>query len=188
MGTEPVPSSRYVAFLRAINVGGHTVKMDRLRALFEEMGFAGAKTFIASGNVVFDTSGTDVDALEREIERHLERALGFPVGTFIRSIEEVEGVAGYEPFPERGGGSGGHTLSVAFLKAAPADEVAERVVALSTEIDDLHVHGRELYWLRHTRIDESSITGAQLEKALAGPATMRNVTTVRRLVGKFSGS
>jgi len=182
------PSRRYVAFLRAINVGGHTVTMDRLRTLFEEMGHAGAKTFIASGNVVFDSLRDDVDALETEIERHLERNLGFPVGTFIRSIEEVEAVAGYEPFRKEGDGSGGHTLSVAFLKAVPPDEVAERVVALGTEIDDLHVHGRELYWLRHTRIHESKITGAQLEKVLGGPATMRNVTTVRRLAGKFSGS
>ena len=45
---------RYITFLRAINVGGHTVKMDRLREIFESLGFANVETFIASGNVVFE--------------------------------------------------------------------------------------------------------------------------------------
>ncbi|HXW01123.1 MAG TPA: DUF1697 domain-containing protein, partial [Anaerolineae bacterium] len=45
---------KYIAFLRAINVGGHTVKMDYLRRLFEEMGFSKVETFIASGNVIFE--------------------------------------------------------------------------------------------------------------------------------------
>ena len=48
------PIARHIAFLRAINVGGHTVTMDRLRRLFGEMGFRGVETFIASGNVVFE--------------------------------------------------------------------------------------------------------------------------------------
>lgn len=55
---------RYIAFLRAINVGGHTVKMDRLREIFEALGFSNVETFIASGNVVFETTARDPAALE----------------------------------------------------------------------------------------------------------------------------
>src|SRR6185369_8391120 len=61
---------KYVAFLRAINVGGHVVKMDQLRALFEALGFANVETFIASGNVIFDSKSKNVAALERKIDRH----------------------------------------------------------------------------------------------------------------------
>ena len=57
---------RYIAFLRAINVGGHTVKMDRLREIFESLGFANVETFIASGNVVFETTAGDTAALETQ--------------------------------------------------------------------------------------------------------------------------
>ena len=70
---------RYVAFLRAINVGGHTVKMEELRRLFEAMGAANVETFIASGNVFFDSVGA-ADLLERRLEAGLEKALKFPVG------------------------------------------------------------------------------------------------------------
>ena len=59
---------KYAAFLRAINVGGHIVKMDRLRTLFEAAGFRGAETFIASGNVVFESSRKSAADLERAIE------------------------------------------------------------------------------------------------------------------------
>jgi len=55
--------TRYVAFLRAINVGGHNVKMDALRALFESMKLASVETFIASGNVIFETNRRDPAAL-----------------------------------------------------------------------------------------------------------------------------
>ncbi len=68
---------KYVAFLRAINVGGHTVKMDYLRGLFEAIGSRNVETFIASGNVIFDSKSKNAPALERRIEKHLEETLGY---------------------------------------------------------------------------------------------------------------
>lgn len=68
--------SRFIAFLRAINVGGHTVKMNDLRQLFEFLGFSGVETFIASGNVVFETASRNARALERKIEKKLGEVLG----------------------------------------------------------------------------------------------------------------
>jgi hypothetical protein len=68
------PLRRYVAFLRAINVGGHVVKMDRLRTLFEGLGFANVSTFIASGNVVFDSTATDTRPIPRSVQRSLSCA------------------------------------------------------------------------------------------------------------------
>ena len=75
--------SRYIAFLRAINVGGHTVTMDRLRALFTSLGFTRVETFIASGNVIFDTPSRSPTKLESNIEQHLQLALGYEVRTFL---------------------------------------------------------------------------------------------------------
>ena len=90
---------RYIAFLRAINVGGHTVKMDRLRQHFESLGFANVETFIASGNVVFETTAMDTAALETRIAAALHAALGYEVATFIRTEAELSGIAEYQPFP-----------------------------------------------------------------------------------------
>ena len=83
---------RYVAFLRAVNVGGRRVSMDRLRAVFEELGFEAVSTYIASGNVVFEASGRAAD-LERAIEEKLADALGFEVTTFLRRARDVRHAA-----------------------------------------------------------------------------------------------
>src|SRR5512141_1995213 len=92
---------KYVAFLRAINVGSHTVKMDQLRSLFEALKFANVETFIASGNVIFDVKTTNTQSLERKIEKHLEQSLGYEVVTFVRSIPELQEIANYRPFSTR---------------------------------------------------------------------------------------
>ncbi len=88
---------RYAAFLRAINVGGHTVRMEQLRKLFEGLGLGSVETFIASGNVIFE-SAVGRAALETQIEGALEAALGYPVGTFLRTIPEVAAAARLPPF------------------------------------------------------------------------------------------
>src|SRR5262245_28797721 len=106
---------RYVAFLRAINVGGHVVKMDQLRKLFEQLKFKNVETFIASGNVIFETASTDAAALETKIEKHLAKALGYEVGTFLRTCDEVAAIAGHKAFAEK---DGCH-VHVAFLKSVP---------------------------------------------------------------------
>src|SRR5205814_3611258 len=79
--TSPMP--RYVAFLRAINVGGHIVKMDDLRRQFEKLGFTDVQTFIASGNVIFTSPSKDGKALERRIEERLEKAIRYEVRTCV---------------------------------------------------------------------------------------------------------
>ena len=175
--------NRYVAFLRAINVGGRNlVKMDRLRAIFEAMKFKNVETFIASGNVIFDARSDDPAALERQIEKRLRAELGFDVATFVRSTAEVCAIADYQPFKRVDGDC---ALWVAFLKALPSGDATKKVEKLATKIDEFHVHRRELYWLCRTHMSASEISGALLEKTLGIPATMRNVTTVRKLAAKY---
>jgi uncharacterized protein (DUF1697 family) len=175
---------RYVAFLRAINVGGHTVRMEALRRQFESMGAANVETFIASGNVIFDMARRNAAALEREIEDHLRTVLGFPVATFLRTIPEVAAVAAHAPFPEAEF-TAGATMYVAFLKEEPGDAARAAVAALRNPVDDLAVHKRELYWLRRNHVGESMLTPARFDRARLGDATTRNVTTVRKLAAKY---
>jgi uncharacterized protein (DUF1697 family) len=88
----------YVAFLRAVNVGGRTVRMDRLRGLVSDLGFSNVRTHIQSGNVFFESTSSNQDALARKIEKHLESELGFDVPTFVRSIPEIERAIALNPF------------------------------------------------------------------------------------------
>jgi uncharacterized protein (DUF1697 family) len=177
---------RYVALLRAINVGGHTVKMDRLRALFETLGFGRVETFIASGNVIFETADGDAAALERRIEAHLHAELGYAVATFLRTPAELRAAAGAEPFPRAELEQDGNPLYLGFLHREPEHAAHERLTGLATERDSFAMRGRELYWLARGGMGTSKITNAKLEKALGMPATLRNVTTVRQLASKYA--
>ncbi|HYD85152.1 MAG TPA: DUF1697 domain-containing protein, partial [Opitutus sp.] len=82
----------YVAFLAGINLGNRRLKMDALRAHFEALKFRNVATFIASGNVIFDSSARDAAKLETQIERHLAKTLGYEVATFLRTREEVAAI------------------------------------------------------------------------------------------------
>jgi len=174
---------RYIAFLRAINVGGHTVKMDRLRALFQALDLQDVETFIASGNVIF-RSPADAASLEDRIEAHLKAELGYAVATMLRTPAQVAASAEDHPFGAKAVAAYG--LYVGYARGVPAAGAREAVAALSTDNDELAVHGREVYWLCRTRISDSKITGARLEKALGMPVTLRNVTTVRKLAEKYA--
>ncbi len=176
--------TRYIAFLRAINVGGHTVKMDYLRTLFDGLGLAKVETFIASGNVIFETDTSDTSALEKAIEGHLQQALGYPVTTFIRSADEVAAVARYQPFATEQPAAS-PSLYIGFLQSPPIAGAQEKLLGLRSPTDDFHIHEREVYWLCRTRMSDSPISGAVLEKTLGMPATLRNVTTVRKLAAKY---
>ncbi len=177
---------RLVALLRAINVGGHNVKMDELRRHFEALGYAKVETFIASGNVIFESAEKDHHAIEKDIESHLHSALGYPVATFIRSAQEITQIASYQPFPMEDLTREGNSLYIAFLQVSPDEEAQKKLMASNSAVDNFHVHGREVYWLCRIRMSESTFSGALLEKTLRMPATLRNVTTVRKLAGEHS--
>jgi uncharacterized protein (DUF1697 family) len=176
---------KYVAFLRAINVGGHTVKMDHLRSLFEALKFSNVETFIASGNVIFDTKTSDTKALESKIEKHLKQQLGYEVLTFVRSIPELKTIAGYKAFNDKELSNENNTLYVGFLATTPTQEVKEKMASLETVTDAFHLHDREIYWLYRRDAGEMKYYGALLEKALGMKSTVRNVNTIQRLAKKY---
>lgn len=90
----------YVAFLRGINVGGHNVKMERLREIFSAMGFGNVRTYIQSGNIFFETEQTDRIALVQTIEQQLRKELGYEVPVFLRTIPELEQVVASDAFQQ----------------------------------------------------------------------------------------
>ena len=177
--------TRYVAFLRAINVGGHVVKMDVLKQLFAKSGFTSVETFIASGNVIFESRMTDTAKIERTIEAALGEALGYEVATFVRTLDELAAVAAREPFP-RLRLDDAAAFIVGFLRA-PLDPAArDRLMALRTDIDDFHVDPREIYWLCRHKQSESTFSNAVFEKRVGVKTTFRNTTTIRKMAAKYA--
>ena len=176
---------KYIAFLRAVNVGGRIVKMDELREQFAALCFANVETFIASGNVIFDTKVVDAHKLEKKIEKRLREWLGYEVATMIRTPAELEAAAQFQPFAAADIAAAG-ALHVVFLAAEPPADAREKLRDVATDVDEFNLHGRELYWLCRVKFNESKVKPAQLDKALGKtPATARSITTVRKLVAKY---
>ncbi|MFF7631890.1 DUF1697 domain-containing protein [Kitasatospora sp. NPDC008050] len=91
----------FIAFLRAVNVGGRTVRMERLRALFGDLGLTGVRTYIQSGNVFFTAdAAVDRAALTGRIEAHLSESLGYQVPVMLRTVDELADTLALDPFQE----------------------------------------------------------------------------------------
>lgn len=172
----------YIALLRGINVGGHRVKMDRLRDLFDGMGFHDVATFIASGNVLFRTGPDEPGVVRQRIEGGLAEALGYEVPTFLRTPERLAEIV---PEEETGPGDAHYVL---FLHGpAPAD-LRSVLADLESDTDRFTFDGHEVHWWIRGKMSESPLFGGDLDRALRGvPNTMRNANTLRRIVARTSG-
>ncbi len=177
---------RYVAFLRGINLGKRRVQMSRLAELFEAMRFQEVRTFIASGNVIFQSQSagrTDAADLEKTIGAHLAANLGYEVSTFVRTAEEVAAVARLPVFEEDG--QDAITVHVAFLREPLERKAAAMLESVANGYDRFRVIGREFYWLCRGRMSDSVIWETPEVKALKLPVnTMRNIGSVRKLVAR----
>jgi len=173
--------TKYVAFLRAINVGGHTVKMERLSGLFESLGFARVETFIASGNVIFETAAKNSAAFEKKIADHLERDLGYEVDTFVRTIQGTAEIEKRCPFRAK---QKDDAVYVAFLHEPLDGAGKSALTAVKNKMNDFAVIDREIYWLRLKR-DDSIFLKNSLEKIVKASTTLRNMTTVGKIVEKW---
>jgi len=172
---------RYFAFLRAINVGGHVVKMEALRGHFEDLGLLAVETFIASGNVIFQAKSAKAADLEGKIERHLESVLGYPVAAFLRTESELAAIHTHaaDAF------EGAPVPNIGFVAAPIGAQAQAALMALATPTDEFHLHGREVYWLCRTRQSESTVTNVRVERAIQAKITFRGAGTVARLAVKY---
>jgi uncharacterized protein (DUF1697 family) len=173
-----------VGFLRAVNLGGRRVPMTRLVAVCDNLGYAKAWTYVNSGNVVFDTTGTRA-SVERAMQQALEDEFGFECTTFVRTAKQLRTILDTRPFTP----PAGDTHFVTLLKKAPSTSDAKRLEALSNDFDTLVVHGSEVHWRMRGRSTDSHLTKRDWEKVL-GPvsSTSRNITMLTKLVAKLDAA
>lgn len=175
---------KYVAFLRGINVGGrHIVKMENLRALLAAMNFTGVRTFIQSGNVIFETPEKDAETLAGKIERELRAAFGFEIKVMMRTFAGLEEIVRQNPFRDPATAAADATVYVSFLSAAPDRKSQDSLLALETDFEVFRVQNREMYYLRRAGNPAKDVFSNNfIEKHLKVAATTRNVTTLNKIL------
>ena len=168
----------FVAFLRAVNVGGRMVKMAALRDELEANGFTDVATFIASGNVKVTTTMRSAAKVEVELEGLLGGWLGFDVPTMVRTPKQLaEAYAAGASLTSPLSGTVRHYVS--FLKDAPSAAAAQQLEAWDKPLERAQVVGREVHlWLGG---DRPKLTNAQMEKVLGTVGTARDWKTVVKL-------
>ena len=171
---------KYAAFLRGINVGGRTIiKMENLRTCLAGLGFENVKTYIQSGNVVFETSETDDQKLAEKIEAAVEQEF-FKTPVMVRSFDEIKEIVENNPFA--GEEFEDKLFHVVFLAEELSDEKREMLLANNGDDERFAVRNREVYCFRKNSFADSLLGKKYIDNKLKTPATARNWRTVNKIL------
>ena len=173
----------FVAFLRGINVGGRSVKKERLQEAFTSVGFQNVSTYKQSGNVIFETNSATVEDISAKISSKLHDLLGYNVAVFIRTISQLKEIIESEPF--QGQIKEGTSLLVTFLGAAPAKFPLELPMTIpKSTAQIISAKGIEVFSVTHGG-GEGALPNPFIESKLKVKATTRNMNIVREIVKKY---
>jgi uncharacterized protein (DUF1697 family) len=179
--TPPRSQQRYVALLRAINVGGNNmVEMSRLRELFESFGLTGVRTYIQTGNVVFSSRESDPDKLEEQLAKKLHTALGLRTEVFVRSKQQLLNAVKQNPFSPELLDHIQH-CHLMFLSHAPAKAQKDALMAKQGDQYQFAAIGDILYYAYSRELAGNRKT-IPIEKLLQVRGTARTWKVINRLI------
>lgn len=178
---------QFVALLRGINVGGkNKIQMAKLKSLFENLGFQDVKTYINSGNVIFNSSKKDQIKFCMQIEEAIQKEFGFPVPTIIKSTTQLQSIA--KAIPQNWQNNSEVKCDVLFLWDEVDSPKTLKLLNLNPEIEDyLYTPGAIIWRIDREKVTKSKVTkmvGTDLYKKL----TIRNCNTVRKLLSLAQSS
>ena len=173
--------TRYVAFLRGVNVGGINIKMADLRVMFADMGLADVKTILASGNVLFASDRTDRDRLKADIEAALRAAFGYEAWIVLCSVDDVRAIVDAYPFePER---DGWHPYVLLASDSAPLDELLAHAPDLDPAVERIAAGDGVLYWeVERGQTLQSKFGKATAKRKFKATTTNRNLRTLLKVI------
>jgi uncharacterized protein (DUF1697 family) len=177
----------WIALLRGVNVGGkNKLPMKLLAAELESIGFAGVKTYIQSGNVVFTCPSAPTTDLAARIGAAIEAKFGFETKVWVISAKDLVAAAKANPFPESAAELDGRALHLFFLAKAPAVIDKDRLEVVRRKTERCQIKGAVFYMHAPEGFGDSKLA-AQVERILGVPATARNWRTVLALLDLARG-
>jgi uncharacterized protein (DUF1697 family) len=177
----------HVALWRAVNLGGHNrLPMAELRALAETLGLTGARTLLASGNLVFASQGRSDDALAATLARAVAAELGVDTDVFVRGAAEWAQLVADNPFPAEAEAEPSRLVAVV-LDGAPDQDAVAALRDSITGGERIEARGRVAYVYYPDGLGKSRLSGAVLDKKLGRCGTARNWNTVVKLAALLAG-
>lgn len=171
----------YIALLRGINVGGHNkLPMAGLRETCAELGWTEVRTFIQSGNVVFDAAGKTA-ALEEALEKAIAARFGFAPAVIIRSAAQLKAMAEANPFPKESANEPQWVLA-GLAKQKLNKGAAEAIEARGQAGERVVEAGGALWFHYPAGVGTSKLTSALIDRAAGSPVTARNWRTMTKLI------
>ena len=171
-----------IAFLRGINVGGHhKVPMASLREVLNELNCKNVKTLLNSGNIVFDTSETDIQALEDKTEKHLAKSFGFPIPVILRKKTEILQLVENDPFKNVSVNKN-IRLYVSFLKHSPECTLTLPYTSKDNAFRILSIENKTILSVLDLSISNTTKGMDDLEKNFGKEITTRNWNTIEKIV------
>jgi len=175
--------TRYVALLRGINVGGQKlIKMEHLVRVFIAAGFRNARSYIASGNVIFDSRSADTESMVKRIERALKKEFGHEITVIVRQVSDLEKLLKLDPFA---GAEAGPDLMlfVVFMRDFGKRKPPLPLVSKTDRLE-LFAIKRGAAFIRAYRKPTGwfGFPNNFVEKELKSVATTRNWSTVKKIV------
>jgi len=172
---------KYVAFLRGINVGGkNKIKMETLREVFGSLGFENVKTYINSGNVIFEIVETAGKELAAKIESAIEKEFALKINVIVRKMSEIENIVANNPFA--GQFENEKDLHVFFLdEELPADK-RELLLSNNSENEQFAIRNSEIFCHLRVSVLDSLMGKDYIGKKLKVFATARNWRTVNKIL------
>jgi uncharacterized protein (DUF1697 family) len=172
--------TRFVALLRAVNVGGRTLPMAALRELCEaELGWEKVQTYIQSGNIVFEAKGK-AEALETALEKAIAAKFGFEAPAMIRTASEWHTLLAANPFPKESEAEPNRVF-LALPKRSIAPGAANRIAAKAAAGERVEEAGGALWFHYPEGAGTSKLTPALIDRAARCPVTARNCRTATKL-------
>ncbi len=171
--------NRKIGILRGINVGGkRKILMADLRSMCEKLGLKDVKTYIQSGNLIFNSDKPNSE-LENDLEKAITKKYGFDVPVIVRTEKELENSINNNPFFNKDADI--KQLHLTFLKEIPSKENIEKTLTFNFEPDKFKIEDKDIFILCAGKYHESKLTNNFFEKQLKIGATTRNWKTVMKL-------
>jgi len=171
----------FISMLRGINLGGHKmIRMAELKSLYEALDLVNVKTYVQSGNVVFDSPERDASKLASLIEAQIERSFGHAVSILIRSPNDFQRIVDTNPFLH-GRNEDPAKLHVTFLYSSPSKSQLSNLGVPKGEADEFFVGNQEIFLFCPNGYGRTKLPNNFFEKKLDTPATTRNWKTVTAL-------